>query len=57
MRQHIAISILGTPTSPSAPTIVISIAILIVIAGADEDVGVPRIGCKMFFRDKPHTVG
>ena len=57
MRQHIATSILGTPTSSSAPAIVSAIAIKIAIAGADEDVGVPRMGCKMFFRDKPHTVG
>ena len=55
MRQHVAISILGTPTSSSASTIVTPIAIKIAIAGADEDVGVPRIGCKMFFHDKPHT--
>lgn len=24
---------------------------------ADEDVGVPRIGCKLFFQEKPHAVG
>jgi len=24
---------------------------------ADEDVGVPRVGCKLFFQEKPRTVG
>jgi len=24
---------------------------------ADEDVGVPRVGCKLFFREKPRTEG
>jgi len=48
MRQHVAIPILGTPTSPSAG---------LRRKRADEDVSDPRVGCKLFFRDKPRTEG